>query len=264
MEFIKPKFGVHDKPAGVYKITFDDKWFYVGSSVNLKNRFRTWEFKLLNNCFKSKNIRHILPTVSVIKFEVLELLSDFSLLRKNETDIIAKHWHNDLLLNRCPDATKTKGLSPDYLGKVEKVKPPLKHGTPAKKVAVFNLQDQLIEVCKSYAECTRLFKIDNDEIGKILAGKRGQPLRLMYRLKIVNQDGSFSEPPAYVPKITLPAHSKKIHQFDKEGNFIKEHPSINTAVREIAGRKLMCNPIQKILAGVKNHKSWRGFTFKYA
>lgn len=199
MEFIKPKFGVHDKPAGVYKITFDDTWFYIGSSTNLKNRIRKWIFSLsTGKDFKSKNIKHILPGISVIKFEVIKIYATTSLIRSSETKHITKHWNNPLFLNRCPNAEKNTGLRPDYLGKIVKEKSP-KIDT-SKKVAVFNLQDQLIKVCKSYGECSRDFKIDHENIWRILSGVRGQPVKLNCKLKIVNIDGTFSEPPTFLRK----------------------------------------------------------------
>lgn len=274
-------------PAGVYKLTFDDKWFYIGSSFNLKNRATTWRCKIAKGLFKNKNIKHILPGVSVVKFEVIKVYATISLVRDAETRHIAKHWDNPLFLNRCPDAKSNVGIRADYLGKPVKIKPEPKQGTPAKRVAVFNLQDQLIKVCKSFGECSREFKIKHEDIWKILAGKRGHPAGIV--LKSVANDGRFVEAVKFIHKTKgLPGKKLTQEQKDYVSKRIKEvyalHPELSPqvthakkvnmykddvlqgsfpSISQLAREKDMnTGNICKVLTG--KWPSYRGFTFKYA
>lgn len=68
--------------VAVYKITFDNKWFYIGSSSKLKDIYH-----LIHNA-ELQIIEILIPTTS-----------NFDLIRKIEHELILENWDNPLLLN---------------------------------------------------------------------------------------------------------------------------------------------------------------------
>lgn len=63
-----------------------------------------------------------------------------------------------------------------------------------------------------------------------------------------------------------PSVSKRVAQYSKKGEFIKEYPSIEEAVRQLLemGIKTYSSNISACLSGVKYHKTAGGFIWKYA
>lgn len=194
MEFILPE--LRGKKCGVYRILFDDKWVYIGGSVNLKNRMSNWVFRMNNpTVLKNRNIKYILPTISTVKFNVVEFC-DESLLRHKETSYIGKLWEHKFLLNLCPDASCNNGKRvPHLIPVIVKEKGPI---SLPKKVAVFDKRGNFIKVFDSFGSCSKSYNIKSEIIHKILSGKRGQHTRLT--LKLINDDGSFSDPPVFKRK----------------------------------------------------------------
>ncbi len=150
MEFIKYEFKRKQNPSGIYKVIFDDKHFYIGSSIKLKSRMSAWRARLFNTKFlKSKNISLILPSTSVVKFEIVEIINcNESLLREKETILISDNWDNPLFLNRCPDSNSPKNMRPyiGYTRPIKKVKPKSDYIPLSKPVALFNNDGNLIKV----------------------------------------------------------------------------------------------------------------------
>ncbi len=264
MEFIRPVFEKKIILSGVYKITFDDHWFYIGSSVNLKSRAAGWNGRFNSpRLLKNKNIKYIFPTITKAVFEIIEVCeNDLELLRAKETQYIGLHWNNPLLLNICPDGATNAGLRASHIIP-EIIKPARLKGPISlpKKVAVFNSHGHLIKVCDSFTKCSKEFRIKHEDIHKILSGKRGQPARV--DLKLVNDDGSFSDPPKFIPAKGGNINGRNIAQYDKQGNFIKDHSSIVAAAVHLNGNKSGVSILRKLLAGQKWYKSYKGFIFKY-
>lgn len=263
MEFIIPEFKRKENPIGLYKIWFNDKWFYIGSSKKLRSRFSNWVSMVNNPKFlRNKNIKIILPDISVVRFEIIKTYSSASWLRRNETKEISINWDNPMFLNRCPDANTPKGMKP-YFGYIKPPlwKPPLK-GIPEYmkpvKVAVFSNNGDLIKICNSKSEVWRDFNFPMQLIKPILLGKRGQPQK--YKFKEVLSDGSFKEPPVYKPNRCIPP-GKPFIQMQPSGEFIALHTSLKTAAK-----KLGCSPqlIQRYLKGRGRCNTPKGFIFKYA
>lgn len=98
MEIIKPQLPRSStKISGVYQITFDNKWIYIGSSFNLKKRFITWKNRLLKSHFISnKKIISILPETKTINIQILSITDNY---KKLEEEIIAKNRGNKNCLN---------------------------------------------------------------------------------------------------------------------------------------------------------------------
>jgi len=259
MEFIIPEFNRKESIIGIYKIWFDDKWFYVGSSRNLRSRFSTWKAGLTSGNFKSINIRKILPEISIIRIELLQTYKSASWLRRNETKEINKHWGNPLFLNRCPDANSPKGMKP-YFGYIKPPKPPLK-GIPEYmkpiRVALFKKNGEFIKIFNSRNQLYLATKIKTSTITLIMEGKRGQPRN--YILKQVSDDGTFLEPIKYTN-----TKCRKIIQLDSRGNTISVYSSISDAARSLGGINMYKGNLMRVLSGAYGYKTVKGFVFKYA
>lgn len=97
MEFIKQKLPIHEFPSGVYKITFNDKWFYIGSTQNIKIRLVRWK-NVINKPqhFACERIKEILTLVTKVEFKVLKICNDYT---NQESLLIDENKGNEFLLN---------------------------------------------------------------------------------------------------------------------------------------------------------------------
>lgn len=259
MEFIIPEFNRKERPMGIYMIWFDDKWFYIGSSKNIRSRFSSWKTMLTKPEFlKNKNIKIILPCILSVRFEIIETYKSASWLRRNETKEINKHWDNANLLNRCPDANTPKGMKP-YFGYIKPVK--ILKGIPEHmkptKIAVFNNNWELIKICNSKSEVERDFNFNMSDIKRVLSGERGQPRNI--KLMQVSDDGSFIKPLKY----TNP-NSRKIVQLDSNGNTVFVYNSISDAARSLGGIDMYKGNLTRVLTGKYGYKTLKGYIWKYA
>jgi len=107
--FYKHPFKDKEILMGVYKLIFDEKYFYIGSSTDLKKRMDRWESILRSGFYKNQNIKKILPLTCVVEFEIIELVNYPLLAMATENIYLKQEWNNPLLLNQCPDAFGTKG-----------------------------------------------------------------------------------------------------------------------------------------------------------
>lgn len=215
MEFIIPPFDRKQNPAGIYKITFNDNWFYIGSSKKLRSRFRTWKVVLTKRQFlKNINIKQILDGVALVKFEIIRVYADEKLIRKAETALLKKNWENPLLLNRCPDGSTNTGMRP-YNGQVRvKDKPRLPVGFNRKKIAQFDLQGNLIKIHDSIKAASVYSGVKDDLIRKVFNGRAVSPRKFIF--KGVNEDGSFIEP-KYASKVSPETVAFIIENYAKYG-----------------------------------------------
>jgi len=104
---IKPYTDV-DK-SGIYKLSFDNGTFYIGSTKNFRSRIGCFvgSFNGTSRLHNKKFVSALLESNSVI-FEVLYYMEDN--LKDYETIEISKHISNPLLLNRSHDAHSNKGV----------------------------------------------------------------------------------------------------------------------------------------------------------
>ncbi|HTQ65352.1 MAG TPA: NUMOD1 domain-containing DNA-binding protein [Puia sp.] len=170
MKFISPEFKKNEIIAGVYKITIDDSWFYIGSSVNLKARISKWTSSLKNRKhFKNKNISYILNDYSVVKFEFLYCINILKDIRDIENKLLKENISNKFFLNRCPNAENPRGLKP-FIWKEKKIK---KVFYPTKiPVVQYNINHEFIQRFESIGEASRVLKIPNVNIRKVIHGKQ--------------------------------------------------------------------------------------------
>jgi len=115
MEFIHPTAGTKDVIA-VYKITFDDKWFYIGSSGDLQNRIHAWQTMLRDiKRVRYKKLRDIFNSISIAKLEVLKTLEpvpkNYDAIREWERSEILENYDNPLLLNTLKETLPSRPVS---------------------------------------------------------------------------------------------------------------------------------------------------------
>jgi hypothetical protein len=152
-------------------MTFDTGHFYIGSSKHVKTRFVLWKTSLQSGRFGSRIIKHILPSVSVVSFEVLEVVDEKDRLSK-ETEYIEAESGSVFMLNRVLDAVKGGTLRPlpTHLEKpkrVKVVKPYIRKENPKdqrKKVYQFSVDGTFIQEFPSIAAAARFEKVDDSSI----------------------------------------------------------------------------------------------------
>lgn len=95
--------------CGVYKVTFNKKHFYIGSSINLNLRLRVWKkWEKGHGPFPNNNYEKIDMPISHLEIEILELC-DKSVVRQLESFYIKENFDEQLILNRSKNSTN-KGL----------------------------------------------------------------------------------------------------------------------------------------------------------
>lgn len=257
MKFQIPTFDRKQNPAGVYKITFNDKWFYIGSSKKLRSRFRTWKAMLTSPKYlKNINIRNILHEVQEVRIEIIRVYANENLIQAAETRLIKKFWSNELLLNRCPEGNTNKGRRP-YYGYTPPAKPKKGLPTPKKPVGLFSKDGVLLREYPATGAAALDNKINFEEINTMIRGLRG-PLRNGTFFKYKLADGSYQEPVKFKRK-DVPAAA--VNQYDMNWNFIKRHRSMAEAAKEIGGHK---RNIEHVIKGTHRMKSYKGYRWKFA
>lgn len=228
--FIQPKFSGKENPAGVYKITFDGTYFYIGGSIGLRSRFSQWKTRLNQGTNKNHKIRELFKTTSEIVFEIIELTGTDN-PKVREDFYIKENWGNPLFLNSCPSAYDNTGL---------------KHTVTQqrkfqwKKVAMFDMEWNFIKEFDKIADCSNELNIRSGDISAFMKGKcqfiKG------YKFKFISSDGSYIEPLPFISKRPPlkpkkirqhPTPAKKILQFDLGGNLVKVHESMGSAAKSI-------------------------------
>ena len=97
--------------SGIYKITFDNGWFYIGSTKNFRRRVgcTVGTFRGVSKLHNKNLIRCVAECDSAV-FEVIEYIADVDLLKTRETEIIKPFIENPLLINRAYDGHSNKGI----------------------------------------------------------------------------------------------------------------------------------------------------------
>jgi len=104
MRFVIPY--IEKGVSGVYHILIDDKWFYIGSSKNLKGRISTWK-----SLFKNKDkygihfFKHLTEN-SVVVVSILKIVPKGDNPKVYEDLLIREFISNDKCLNIKPSAIK--------------------------------------------------------------------------------------------------------------------------------------------------------------
>lgn len=258
--------------AAVYQMTIDDKWIYIGSSINIRKRLIHWICALKSGKhYKNKNIRQVVGSESKIRFNILEKVANKSTIRLRETHHLSCQKDNPLLLNRCPEGHTNAGIRP-YFGQVLKEYKKSDYIVPKKPIAQFYANGTFIQIFPSITSAATELKIKTSAIHKILNGKQG--LHKGTTFKLVNPDGSYQEPLKFIPKPNLGGcrlveiskgkfgslnhKSRAIAAYTQDGALLKKFEAVLEAER-ILGIK--SQNIHAVLSGKR--KTVKGLTFKY-
>ncbi len=221
------------KVCGVYRIVFDDKWFYFGSSVDLRRRLSAWRHYLSKrNYAKNRSIGYVLAEVSAINFEIVEYVQPGVDPKIREDVYIKQYFESDLCLNLTKDAIGGKGRK-KYLGYIpppKKIKNPI---TPKKPVAEFDNSGKFVKIHESILAAHKSTGIKEDSIRKIFNGKLKQlPSGTFF--KPVSPKGEILELPDF--KVTPEKVQYILGNYDKiSAAKIATHLGIGeTTVRSIA------------------------------
>ncbi len=88
---------------GVYRIVFNDTWFYIGSSVDLYRRQGNW-LQVFRSaywlCGGNSKMLKIRPLVTVIRFDYIEKTTIDVNEKEIETQYLQQYSGNEFLLNR--------------------------------------------------------------------------------------------------------------------------------------------------------------------
>lgn len=241
----------------VYKITINEKWFYIGSSINTKRRLSQWKNHLSDPSFKRNgSIKHLLPEIETVKFEILELVPDGVWVKERENVYLHKHFNDELCLNLIPDAIVTKGRKWP-MGKEKKEKPKKNPPSPSRPVAQFDGEsNELIKKFSSISALVKELRIKHNTINEHLRSERGFIRGFFF--KLINPDGSIADRQVF-DRVRPPG--RKFYQIDKEGNIVAEWYNISLAAKAINSDR---HQIARVLNGEYRYKTAKGFIFKYA
>jgi hypothetical protein len=193
MEFIRPTFTRKEKPTGIYILWFDDKWFYIGSSTNIRRRLCKWAAVFKNTKYlDNKTMGIVLNKCSIIRAEILQIVEDSHDLTNIETKYIQQNWGSNFILNRIPDACTLKGRKP-YEGFLKKQKIVKGEVSKPKKIGTFKKTGELIKIYNSRSLFVKETKFTSSIINKILSGEKGQHHK--FDIKNITDDGNIIEPP---------------------------------------------------------------------
>lgn len=102
---------VNLKSSGIYKLTFDNGCFYIGSTGNFKKRVNCFVGSFRGSSpMHNKQMIKCVVDCDIVTFEVVKYVDDIYLLKQEETLEIKKHIGNSLLLNRAYDANSNRGI----------------------------------------------------------------------------------------------------------------------------------------------------------
>lgn len=248
---------------GVYKISFDDAYYYIGSSVDLRSRFIGWRTRMKAGTNKNKKIREIIKHTDVIEFTILELVEHIDDLRAKESFYINTYWDDPLLLNYCPNGDSNKGIRWNE----EDLKNRKRATFFAKPVAIFNKDGILVKRFDFIIDAAKYLNIDRRDITKYLKGRRSTLKG--FSIKLIGKNEEYIEPAPFLskkkppksPRVKQPnTPSKEIIKYSLSGIELNRYTSINQAAKSMNTDKRNFKKLIK-----KSPKSYyKGFIWKYA
>lgn len=256
--------------AGVYMMKFDNGYFYVGSSKNLRQRIRDWRINILRELYHSKNIKDALPSCNNISFEILEFVTDKTQLRYRETFYIKNNWGNSFLLNRCPSGIDNRGMifrsderkQLSLNGKKRGLKDnnewsklikdaSIKKGI-GNKIGKFNDDGYLIQIFSSVKFASSIVGIPRKYLPRIIRSGKSKYFN-GFTLKYLNDDFTIN-----IKIDDKQLQSLAINVYNFNDTFLFKFDSINKACRELG---LKTGSVCKVLNG--HRISHLGYKFKY-
>ncbi len=291
-QFILPKIKFGKKfPAvpAVYKMIFDDEYFYIGSSRSVMQRIWRWKFILTKGEKKNFLITEQFKKCKEVKFEILEVLEVGIEPKEREDFYIKENWGNEFFLNRSNDAFKTTAKR--TVKQTAERSALVRELGLTQKVAQFDRGGNLIKIHDSVSEASREF--GKGHISRCF--KKAGLTSHGFIFKRVDKKGNIVEPPViprtkpygkpkgtklseeskanfnekriarisspdYTPP-SLPYHSKKVNQYDLQGSFVMTHDSIRAAATYMNLKDH--RELQKTLNG-RAGRTYKKHIWKYA
>lgn len=237
MIFIIPRLAKDSFRPGVYRILFDNKWLYIGSSGDVANRIRRWHSCINGNVhYKNINMKMVLPETKEIRFEILEYFETPEQALEREGQLLKEFGDYEWLLNRCPESDSPKGVRP-YIGQqLVSRKAHLPKSAYYKPVAKFDEDGRLLEKYESVKASALANGVIPKRISAAIKGNMGKCKGFVF--KYVNKDGSFDEP-GYKKrnyKVNRPYRKypgKKVLQINNDGIVVAEHYGLCNAAKAV-------------------------------
>lgn len=119
-----PKLKNGFNPPAVYRIDFDNGFFYIGGSKHIKTRMSSWRTVIKSDRFYSKMLGESIKGAKSAVFRILEITT-LGKLRDVETYYIRESFADTLCLNQSSSGHLTQGLKPipEHLKRPKKIKP---------------------------------------------------------------------------------------------------------------------------------------------
>jgi predicted GIY-YIG superfamily endonuclease len=120
-----PKLTYGYNPPAVYRMDFNNGYFYIGSSKKVKTRFLGWRTKFKTNRHSSKLFEYYTQSATEVTVSILEYAS-LDNFKDRETYYIGLFFNDPLCINRSPSGFTNTGLKPlpPHLVKPKKEKIP--------------------------------------------------------------------------------------------------------------------------------------------
>lgn len=163
-------------PPAVYRIDFDNGFYYIGSSMIVKTRWNTWRTNLKRDKFQSKLIENSIKTATAATVSILEFCKvlDEKALKERETEYLLSYFNDPLFLNMSPNGVTNEGLTfkvlPEQLIKPKKEKRSYIRGgkpkpKPADYVYAFSKGVVQFDIYGNYIMSHKDMNIAADHIG---------------------------------------------------------------------------------------------------
>ena len=174
--------------SGVYKITFNNKWVYIGSSVNLKKRIARWRCTLKNGYVftNNKNLQHIKNEITFVNIEILHILNSGENNLEYEKVYIKQYKNNPFLINRNLDPI----INGDRKRKIGDNRPVIKKRKLKRPVGYFE-NDILLCEFDSATDAMKKLKLHKTTVWRSLAGTM-KLIKGKYHLRYKNELGQFN------------------------------------------------------------------------
>ena len=190
IEFIFPTLQYRLNPPAIYRLDFNNGYYYIGSSMKVKNRIKSWRTNLKCDRFQSRLMEHSIKGATSVVASILEICSvpNSKALKERETEYLLTCFNDPLFLNMTPSGLNNEGMTfkvlPEQLIKPPKEKRPyIRGGKPkprvrkevyafAKGIVQFDLNGNYIQSHKSISDAARAIGVEMKTVQKHLKVKR--------------------------------------------------------------------------------------------
>lgn len=185
INFIFKTCQTHDelKQPGVYRLIFDNKYFYIGSSKCLKTRLNIWVQSFKTGRMHNKKMKECSSSCQSVCFETLEYTSVEN-AKSAENKYLLTFLGDEYLLNRSFDAHSNKGVKWTEEEKASMSAAVMKmgvRGRPKKKIPAirnrcpvvidsFDLQGVGLGRFPSVREAAKYFGLNHKRISRVING----------------------------------------------------------------------------------------------